>query len=85
VKHVTYKAKTKASSSLVAAVLPPTCLPLKLAPPSIFVLDHLPDLSREKHDPLGMSDSYRLNSPKQKCCLSTPEKERILHEIPVFS
>ncbi len=82
---MTCTAKTKASSSLFAVVLPPTCLPLNLAPPSIFVVDHLPDLSREKYDPLGMSDSYRLNSPKQKCCLSTPKKERIMHKIPVNS
>jgi hypothetical protein len=46
VKHVTYKAKTKASSSLVAAVLPPTCLTLKLAPPSILALEDLPGLVR---------------------------------------
>ncbi len=62
---MTCRVKIKAFPSLVAAVLPPTCLPLNLAPSSIFVLDHLPDLSREKLDTLGMSDSYRLNSPKK--------------------
>ncbi len=41
---MTCTAKTEASSSLAAAFLPPTCLPLKLAPPSIFALDHLPGL-----------------------------------------
>ncbi len=41
-KHVTRKAKTRASSRVVAGVLPHTCLPLKLASFSILALDHLP-------------------------------------------
>ncbi len=64
--------------SLVAAVLPPTCLPLKLCATEYSCLDHSPGLVRGKLDTtLGMSDSYRLNSLKQRCCLSTQKGENL--------
>jgi hypothetical protein len=47
VKHVTHKTKTKASPSVVAAVLPPaSCLAEKLCATEYSCLDYSPGLVR---------------------------------------
>jgi hypothetical protein len=81
VKHVTHKAKTKASFSCSLATY---LIASEHCATEYSCLDIRPDLSGEKLDPLDMSDSYRLNSPK-KVLSKHSKKERILHEIPVFS
>ncbi len=69
---MTCKAKLELSSSPAAAVSLATCLPPRPALPSISALDAVPGLGTVT---LDMSDSYRLNSPKNKV-LSRHRKNR---------
>ncbi len=62
-KHVTHKAKTKEAS--FSCSLATYLIASEHCATEYSYLDIRPDLSREKLDTLDMSDSYRLNSPKE--------------------